>query len=235
MRDRPRWVWRHPDFRPAAVQAVLFDIDGTLRDTDDEVVHRLSRLLRFLAWLGRPHWPQRVARAVVMAAETPLNTLYAWADRLALDNLVARLLPPREPALVEGFRLVPGVQAMLDALADRYRLGVVSAGPAAAAEGFLEASGLRPYFQVVISGQTFARTKPHPEPVLGAAAALGVPPAAVLMVGDTTVDMAAGRAAGAQTAGVLCGFGTPRELRRAGAHVLLASTADVAPLLTHAG
>ena len=55
--------------------------------------------------------------------------------------------------------------------------------------------------------------KPHPEPLLFAAKAMGVDPAACLMIGDTTIDIRTGVAAGAQTVGVLCGFGTEDELR----------------------
>ena len=51
------------------------------------------------------------------------------------------------------------------------------------------------------------------------------------MIGDTTVDIRAGRAAGAQTVGVLCGFGSERELRRAGADLILASTAELGEML----
>jgi phosphoglycolate phosphatase len=51
------------------------------------------------------------------------------------------------------------------------------------------------------------------------------------MVGDTTVDIVAGRLACAQTAGVLCGFGQRAELERAGANVVLQSPADLIPLL----
>ncbi len=231
---RPVWVWRRPGFRPEVVRAVLFDIDGTLRDTDDEWVHRLSRWLQPLAWFGRAHWPHAAARGLVMALETPFNWLYAWADRLHLDNLLARGFASRPRSRQRprhAYRLVPGVRAMLEVLAAHYPLGVVSAGPASSTEGFLEATGLRPFFRIVVSGQTYTRTKPHPEPVQRAAEALGVPPHAALMVGDTTVDILAGRAAGAQTVGVLCGFGTARELRRAGADVLLASTADLTALL----
>jgi phosphoglycolate phosphatase len=47
------------------------------------------------------------------------------------------------------------------------------------------------------------------------------------MVGDTTLDVRAGVAAGAQTVGVLCGFGEQHELERAGAHLVLDSTADL--------
>jgi N-acetyl-D-muramate 6-phosphate phosphatase len=61
--------------------------------------------------------------------------------------------------------------------------------------------------------------------VIWAAAQMGVAPENCLMVGDTTVDIRAGRAAGAQTIGVLCGFGQEKELRKAGADHILPHTA----------
>jgi len=67
--------------------------------------------------------------------------------------------------------------------------------------------------------------------VLWAAEQLGLPPKCCLMVGDTTVDIRAGRAAGTQTVGVLCGFGDRAELERAGADLILESTAELAGVL----
>jgi phosphoglycolate phosphatase-like HAD superfamily hydrolase len=60
--------------------------------------------------------------------------------------------------------------------------------------------------------------------VLWAAAQMSVLPEACLMVGDTPVDIIAGHAAGAQTVGVLCGFGERSELERAGADLILEAT-----------
>jgi phosphoglycolate phosphatase len=67
--------------------------------------------------------------------------------------------------------------------------------------------------------------------VLYAAERLGVPAANCVMVGDTTVDIHAGRRAGAQTVGVLCGFGERDELERAGADAVIESTAQLDKLL----
>ena len=64
-----------------------------------------------------------------------------------------------------------------------------------------------------------------------AARQMGLEPQECLMIGDTTVDIRAGKAAGAQTVGVLCGFGDEKELRRAGADLILPSTADLAQVL----
>jgi len=60
---------------------------------------------------------------------------------------------------------------------------------------------------------------------------MGVDPSACLMIGDTTIDMRCGRSAGAQTVGVLCGFGTQRELQAAGADLILRTTSDLLPVL----
>jgi phosphoglycolate phosphatase len=86
-------------------------------------------------------------------------------------------------------------------------------------------------FRCIVSAQTCPRAKPYPDPILWAADQMGILPEACLMIGDTTVDIRAGRAAGAQTIGVLCGFGEEDELRREGAHLILQSTTDLPDLL----
>jgi phosphoglycolate phosphatase len=60
---------------------------------------------------------------------------------------------------------------------------------------------------------------------------MDVPADSCLMVGDTTVDIRAGRKAGAQTVGVLCGFGEEAELRRCGADMILAATPELVQVL----
>ncbi|RMG97178.1 MAG: HAD family hydrolase, partial [Chloroflexi bacterium] len=83
------------------------------------------------------------------------------------------------------------------------------------------------HIEVTCGLQDTRRLKPHPSPVLLAAKRLNLPPDACLMVGDTTVDIRAARSAGAWSAGVLCGFGEQEELEKAGAHLILPSTADL--------
>ncbi|NPA06050.1 MAG: HAD family hydrolase [Chloroflexi bacterium] len=223
------WVWVHPRFDAARVRAIFFDLDGTLRDTDDELVHRLARGLSWLApWTARAT-RERWARRMVMALESPVNALYAWADRWHLDTLFHRLPWPRKDQVARG-RLVPGVRETIPTLAAHYPLALVSAGSEHVARAFLQHTGLAPYFRIVVGGPTYRRTKPHPEPIVRTAQALGLAPAHVLMVGDTTVDIRAAKAAGAQAIGVLSGFGTADELQAAGADALLPSPANL-PLL----
>jgi phosphoglycolate phosphatase len=94
-------------------------------------------------------------------------------------------------------------------------------------QAFLDQFNLRPYFKVVVSALSATRIKPHPAPVLYAAEHLGLHPSQCVMIGDTTVDIHAGRRAGAQTAGVLCGFGEREELQLAGADLILDTTPQV--------
>jgi N-acetyl-D-muramate 6-phosphate phosphatase len=219
------------------VRGFLFDVDGTLSDTDDHLVERIARRLHPLAWLWKDRDPRRFARWFVMTVESPANALYSLADRLHLDAYLAKLYDwysrkrhEQTPAH-ERFWIVPGVKAMLDELKGRYSLAVVSARDRNTTLHFLEHFDLMPYFKVVVTAQTCLHTKPFPDPVIYAAQALGLEADQCVMVGDTIVDVISGRLADAQTIAVLCGFGTHSELERAGADLVLSSTADLVQLL----
>jgi len=217
------------------IRALCFDVDGTLSDTDDLWAAKLEARLRFLRGLFPRRGLRPLARALIMGAESPANVLYHLFDRLGLDDEVARLTSALSRRSADRaaphFWLIPGVDGLLARLAGRYPLAVVSARGEHSTLAFLEQFGLRGHFQTVVTAQTCAFTKPFPHPVRHAAAALGAAPEHCLMIGDTTVDIRAGRAAGAQTVGVLCGFGSERELRRAGADLILTSTADLGEML----
>ena len=218
------------------VRGFLFDVDGTLSDTDDHLVERIARRLHPLAWLWNDRDPRRFARWFVMTAESPANALYSLADRLHLDAHLAKLYDwysrrwHEKTSANARFWLVPGVKAMLDQMKGRYPMGVVSARDRKTTLNFLEHFNLMPYFDVVVTAQTCQHTKPFPDPVIYAAQALGLDAKQCVMVGDTIVDVVAGRSAGAQTMAVLCGFGTHRELARAGADLILSSTAEITQL-----
>lgn len=222
-------------FDPSRVRAVLFDIDGTLADTDDQAVRLVARILGPLRWLSARRDPGRLARRMIMKAEGPLNGLINLADVLMLDELIRPGLEALDR--VRGGQagdpptLIRGVEALLEGLAGRVPLAIVTTRGHERTQRFLSGSGLDRYFKAVVTAGSTRRTKPHPEPVLRAAEELGVAPHECLIVGDTTVDIRAGRAAGAQTVGVLCGFGERRELERAGADLIVSTTADLAPVL----
>lgn len=209
------------------IQALCFDVDGTLSDTDDLYVQKLLHYLP--AWLVRDR--ERAARRFVMWIESPGNTLIGLPDILGLDDEMLRLwewLNRRRPRPMKHFLLIPGVQEMLEALQSRYPMAVVSARDEASTLAFLEKFNLTGYFQEIVTAVTARHTKPYPDPILYAADKMEVAPERCLMIGDTSVDIRAGKLAGAQTVGVLCGFGEETELKSWGADTILEST----PLLT---
>jgi N-acetyl-D-muramate 6-phosphate phosphatase len=228
------------------IQALCFDIDGTLADTDDHLVAQLAALLDKVPMVSGRRG-EKLARQMVMGLETPVHGAYAWLDRLGLDvpaqrlrerlkGMKARQADPahtRNPEAIDEVPhdMVAGVQEMLHKLAAHYPMCTITTGGAPRVERFLEHFGVRDLFKVVVGSQTTRRMKPHPEPLLYAAKIMGIDPRACVMIGDTTIDMRCGRLAGAQTVGVLCGFGTQRELQEAGANLILRTTSDLLAIL----
>jgi HAD superfamily hydrolase (TIGR01509 family) len=223
----------------ARVQGICFDVDGTLSDTDDKWLAMFERRMARLRRLFPGGNIRQFARWAIMAAENPTNLIYGMLDRVDLDDEVGRLysflsqrrvgVHPRE------FWLIEGITEMLETLHKRFPLSVVSARDDKSTLAFLEQFGLIRYFAAVATAWTCRYTKPFPDPVLWAAGQMGVAPENCLMVGDTTVDIRAGKLAGAQTVGVLCGFGQEAELRRAGADLILPHTAALAAALLPTG
>ena len=230
----------------ARIRALCFDVDGTIADTDDHLVAQLAALLD-RAPLVSGRRAERLARQVVMGAETPVHAAYALLDRLGLDVPVSRLRARLKRVKASGadaahtrnieaadevpHEMMAGVQEMLKTLATHYPMCTITTGGAPRVERFLAHYGVRDIFTAVVGSQTTRRMKPHPEPLFFAAEAMGVDPAQCLMIGDTTIDIRTGVSAGAQTVGVLCGFGTEGELRRTGANLILRTTSDLLAVL----
>ena len=162
-----------------------------------------------------------------MGIEAPGNFLYYLLDCVGLDSLAGRvynwvnhsLLRPR----IKKYLMVPGTNEILTELGSKFPLAVVSSRDRRGTLGFLQNFDLTDHFKAIATSQTCRYTKPFPDPIIWAAGQMGVEPQECLMVGDTVVDIRAGKAAGAQTVGVLCGFGEENELFRAGADLILPS------------
>lgn len=216
------------------VKALCFDVDGTLSDTDDQWVEKIAGILTPVSWLSGGRDVRSLARWILMGMESPGNIVYNLLDWLHLDDDVARIYSKisqrKKGKASKKFWLIPGVSEVLVALSQRYPMAVVSARDAESTYRFLDQFELTRLFQVIVTSQTCEYTKPYPHPVLWAAEQMEVKPEECVMIGDTTVDIRAGKLAGAQTIGVLCGFGQERELRRVGADLVLASTTCVKSL-----
>lgn len=217
------------------IKAICFDVDGTLSDTDNQFVLKLVGWLKPLRFIFPDNDPNPFARKLVMMTETPGNFLLGIPDRFGFDDEIAAL---GDYIYRKGlgkshkpFFLVPGVEDALIKLQPHYRMSVVSARGERSTQIFLDQYNLSQFFDCIATAQTCEHTKPYPDPILWAAENMGVAPEECLMVGDTTVDILAAKAAGTQSVGVLCGFGEEDELVKSGADVILKNTALLPNLL----
>ncbi len=216
---------------PGEIDAILFDLDGTLIEPDTEAADNLARRLQPLQRLLPKRDPAGVARRILMSTEGPANSLLTFLTRIGLDDtffdLGDRLRHMQGLHTPLNFRPMDGASEMLSELSHRYHLGIVTTRSRAHAEAFLKQQGLTDLFQVIVGREDTWRIKPHPSPVRHAADELGLVTERCLLVGDTTADIYAARSAGARSAGVLCGFGTEAELERAGADLILNTTSEL--------
>jgi len=216
------------------IKGLCFDVDGTICDTDDAWVEKITDFFQPVAKIVKCQKPRQFARWLVMASESPMNLVMYWLDSVSLDDNYARLfarMAKRRGYKQAHFTLMMGAQELLDQAKLSYPLSVVSARDERTTRIFLEQFALHEHFVEVVTSQTCERTKPYPMPVQRAANAMGLDARDCVMIGDTTVDILAGRRAGAQTVGLLCGFGTEKELSKAGADVVLNDLVELRALL----
>lgn len=214
----------------STLDAILFDFDGTLVETDDRAVERLAlRLNRVRRLL--PHGDaSRAARRLIMHNHDFLNRWLVLLDQIGVDGPIIRLA--KRWGLMDdrshsaGLPPVAGVPEMIKQLCGQYRLAIVSTRAVADLHVWLDQQGVAGCFGAVVGSDTTKRIKPHPEPVLRALKLLNVAADQAVMVGDTTVDIAAARSAGVLSVGVLCGFGERGDFE--GADLVLQSTAELA-------
>jgi phosphoglycolate phosphatase len=217
------------------IEAILFDLDGTLVETTNRWGEMMARQLLFLK---RP-FPRanidRLGRQVVGTLEMPGNYAISFIERVGLSKrmggIADRVRHSKGLATRANSTLITGSSELLEALAGRYRMGVVTTRARTEALAFVHSMGMERYFPVVITRGDVWRMKPHPAPVRRAAELLGVAPERCIMVGDTTMDVRAARSAGAYAVGVLSGYGLREELEDAGAHLILDRAEQLLPYL----
>ena len=207
---------------PTSLQAAIVDLDGTMVDTlgDFVAVLRLT-----LTELGLPVVDRAFVEHTVGKGSEHLirSTLaHVGADAALYDAAWAAY--QRHYLVLNGQHsdVYPGVVEGLQRLRDAgLRLACLTNKPVAFARPLLASKGLDGFFDVVFGGDSFARKKPDPLPLLETCKALGTLPAQTLMIGDSRNDAQAGHAAGCPVVLVRYGYnhGEPIEQVPALVHV----------------
>ncbi len=192
---------------PSSICAAIVDLDGTMVDTVGDFEQALARTL---ADLGLP----AVDRAFI-ARTVGRGSMYLLRQTLAQAGGAPGLLDAawtnyqRHYAVINGQHadVYPGVREGLAAMrVHGWRLACVTNKPRAFALALLDAKGLLPMFEHVFGGDSFERHKPDPLPLIKTCEALATAPARTLMVGDSSNDCEAARAAGCPVVLVSYGY-----------------------------
>jgi phosphoglycolate phosphatase len=206
---------------PGDVRAVLFDLDGTLLDTAPDLVGALNHVRELEGLANAP-----VAEYRAYVSQGALGLLGAgmpagddgqmsrrrqqFLDFYALNSLRATVL-------------FDGVERMLTELeASGLPWAIVTNKPAYLTGPILDAFGWASRSSCVVCGDTLARAKPYPDPVLHACELLGIKPAEALMVGDDPRDVQSAEAAGAWPVLAAYGYGAAAMMESATAPALIA-------------
>ncbi|MGW8201980.1 HAD family hydrolase [Sphingomonas bisphenolicum] len=214
---------------PNPVRAVIFDMDGTLLDT--EAAHRRAFAQTgdaigwpmaddlLLSMVGIHRDENERMLAAHLGPDFPLARFYADSDALF------------EAAVEAGIPLRPGAQLLLDHLAQAgIPMALATSTAAPYAQQRLEKSGLLHYFDVVVTRSDVDQPKPHPQPYLLAARLLGVDPVHCVAVEDSHAGVRSATAAGIATVMVPDLLPPTEELTLACAQILPSLT-DLRDLL----
>ena len=228
-RSRPRSSSLAPALRYAAV---LFDLDGTLTDSAQDIIASVRYALKYVA----PDREPPEADDILVQVGKPLEVILCELGYPTDEAITVRFVDTYRAHYAEHFnghtKLYPGVEDVLGYLRTAgVKLALVTAKHQTQADFTVQALGLLRYFDYVHGWQEGRQHKPHPEPVLIALGQLCVEPGAAIMVGDTEQDVESAKAAGVDTCAVTYGFRPAWFLRSFRPDFLVSRVADLVPIV----
>jgi len=180
------------------IKAILFDLDGTLFETAPEISDAVNLMLKDLEmaqlktneikrFIGRGA-ENLIKQSIEVSSKKDPTPVFASAEKLFEHHYS---LISANSLMFEGVE-----KAITDLKAKDFLLGCVTNKPAVYTEALMDHSRLSGFMDIIVSGDTTAKKKPDPLPILYALNQLNIEPKDAIMVGDSVVDIEAGFAAG---------------------------------------
>jgi HAD superfamily hydrolase (TIGR01509 family) len=217
------------------VEGVIFDVDGTLADT---LEYYYGMACDFVELAGAPPVSRERVFGLMGRGDRDLLRKLFPADFPDLDAALARVVRERLGfwlrRMSEETEPLEGCVDLLHRLhSGGWRLGIATSSPRSLP--FLDRWGVRHVFDSIVGREDVSHRKPHPESILRCVTELGVQTAEAVYVGDSPIDIEAGRAAGVRTIGVLTGTSRREVLAGVSPDYILESAAELGDLLTRSG
>jgi len=221
--------------KQARFDAVLFDCDGVLVDSEGITNGLLREMLEDLGWKLDPRECMRIFLGKAVKDEQAL--IEAQTGRPLTEEWFVRFRERRNERLLAGVGPVRNAVEAVAAISDAFagRIACCSGADRWKVEMQLAKCGLLPYFEGrIYSGHEMPRSKPAPDVYLAAMPPLGAVPGRCAVIEDTVTGVTAGIAAGATVFGYSpeeAGHDAPAALRAAGASVIFQDMAELPELL----
>jgi HAD superfamily hydrolase (TIGR01509 family) len=221
--------------RAMKFEAVLFDCDGVLVDSESITNGVLRDMLEEAGWKLSADECMRIFLGRTIRSEA--ERIERHTGRPLTDEWLAQFRERRDALLSEHVVPIPGAVAAVESIHRSFggRIACASGADRKKVELQLSRCGLMRFFEgCIFSGHELPRSKPAPDVYLAAAAALGADPSRCVVVEDTVVGVTAGVAAGATVYGYSpseSGHGSPEALRAAGASLIFTRMEDLPALV----
>jgi len=216
------------DGRPMGPQAFLFDLDGTLVDTERDNVESVVLAVRKLG--GELDAEER--RFVVGHSWNEIHALIARNHRLtvSMDELIASAVEEKRTLMAaKGFTPLPGAREAVARFGRRAPMAVVSGASRVEVSDAIDGLGLRASFRFLLGAEDYRRGKPDPEPYRTAMERLAVEPGGCIVLEDAQPGIQAARAAGAKVVGIRAGNFVGYDL--SAAHIVVDTLDEVTDAL----
>src|SRR5712692_9538639 len=187
------------------IQLLIFDLDGTLVDSEQDVALSVNAMR---GRMGLGPLPRTLIASYVGNGVIPLvrRALGEAATKEDLDRGVVHFLDHYRLHMLDNTVTYAGVREALNELQGR-ELAVLTNKPTRVSRELLAGLGIAHYFSFVYGGNSFEQKKPDPVGVLKLIMDTGIPARQTIMIGDSDTDVLAGRNAGVWTCAVTYGFG----------------------------
>ncbi len=199
-------------------QLIIYDLDGTLVDTREDITRAVNETLR---QLQHPPLPQEaIIRHVGLGVRHLLRECVAIDDPVVIERAAKIYRAYYAEHLADHSRLCPSAAEALDGFANR-RQAVLTNKPQDHSERLLDLLGISARFIAILGGEAGYPSKPDPAGLRALLQRESLEPDAALLIGDSPVDIETGRRAGVFTAVVRNGFTPVEELRAAAPDALV--------------
>lgn len=190
---------------------MLFDLDGTLVDSSRDITEALNYAIKPYGYV-----PLSVSETIKLVGEGITRLIEkVISDNLSIkEEVINRFLEHYSKNLTTHTRPYPKVEETLKAL-DSYTKAVISNKREALSRRLLEELKLAEYFEYIIGSDSTPEKKPSPVPIQHVLELTGLTPEDAMIIGDSNLDIKAGKAAGILTVAVLYGYRPPEVLTEA--------------------